>query len=101
MKYLLKKEGYYYRPESSGYTQHPYAAGIFDEEYALNHAKSCDEVFAIPLSEMRAISIAEAKEVAASSSAFLLAVEEAKKQGSDECECENLGSQCDSCDGAQ
>lgn len=52
MKYLLRKGGYYYRPNSAGYTEAITRAGIFDEPYALSHAKSCEEVTAIPVTEI-------------------------------------------------
>lgn len=52
MKYLLRKGGYYYRPNSSGYTEFVSHAGIFQEDYALAHANSCDEVSAVPISDI-------------------------------------------------
>ena len=61
MKYLIKKGGYYYRPESSGYTERLAYAGLFDEDYALNHAKTCDGVSAIPVSEINKDAINELK----------------------------------------
>jgi hypothetical protein len=61
MKYLLRKGGYYYRPHSAGYTGSITHAGIFDEGYALSHAKGCDEVSAIPVTEIAQKSIDEMK----------------------------------------
>ena len=52
MKYLLRKGGYYYRPNSAGYTDSITHAGIFDEDYAISHEKGCDEVTAVPVTEI-------------------------------------------------
>ena len=61
MKYLIKKGGYYYRHNSSGYTDRLAYAGLFDEKYAISHARSCDEVSAIPVSEITKDAINELK----------------------------------------
>lgn len=53
MKYLLRKGGYYYRPDSCGYTSRLFEAGLFEERDALDSSKqSHGEVQAIPLSDI-------------------------------------------------
>ena len=61
MKYLLRKGGYYYRPNSAGYTDSITHAGIFDKDYALSHAKGCEEVTAVPVTDIAQTSIEEMK----------------------------------------
>lgn len=45
----LYKRGYYYRPESRGYTELKQEAGIYIKEQAIQHAEKCDEVTIIPI----------------------------------------------------
>ncbi|WP_062266966.1 LysM peptidoglycan-binding domain-containing protein [Endozoicomonas arenosclerae] len=78
MKYLLKKEGYYYRSNSCGYTKFAYRAGLFDEKYAKRHAKSSNgEVEAIPVTDLPETDIEEARDTAVASKALLKAHKEA------------------------
>lgn len=78
MKYLLKKEGFYYRPNSSGYTKFTYRAGLFDEDDAKRHAKgSSGEVEAIAVSDLHESDIKEAEVTLESSKALLKAHKEA------------------------
>ena len=52
MIYFLRKNGYYYRHESAGYTESPVEAEIYDKEYALGHAKMHTDVQAVPVNEV-------------------------------------------------
>lgn len=74
MKYLLRKGGYYYRPASSGYTEKIASAGIFNEGYALSHAESCEEVTAIPVTEITKDTIEELRESVNNSMRVLTAI---------------------------
>ncbi len=79
MKYLLKKDGLYYRPGSCGYTQFAFRAGIFSEEYAKNHEKKCSgEVKAIPVTELNTYELEDIKEVLVTSKDMIEAYKEAE-----------------------
>jgi len=43
------KGGYYYRPQSRGYTEHKYEAGIFLTSDAEDHKKHCAELHIVPI----------------------------------------------------
>lgn len=45
----IMKGGYYYRPNSCGYTDRKYRAGIYTKEYAVSDARSCSELRIIPI----------------------------------------------------
>jgi len=49
IKYCYIKKGSYYRPNSCGYTDFQYRAGIYSKEEAVQSAKSCDELTIIPI----------------------------------------------------
>lgn len=52
MKYLIRKNGYYYRPNSCGYTSNLLEAGLYDKAEAMeSQDMSSGEVKAIPLSD--------------------------------------------------
>ena len=80
MKYLLKKNGLYYRPDGRGYTQFAFRAGLFDEKYAEDHA-SCTggEVQAVPVEQLNTYEIADLKEVMENGKAVLEAYKEAEQ----------------------
>ena len=80
MKYLLRKGGYYYRPGSAGYTDKIARAGIFNEDYALSHAKSCEEVTAIPVTEITKDEVGELRETVDNSMRILTAICESVTQ---------------------
>lgn len=81
MKYLLRKAGMYYKPESRGYTNHLCMAGLFDEDYALHHSSCTDgEVQAIPVSSVEEISIKHLDVVIDNSKQMLTAISEAKEE---------------------
>lgn len=50
-QYFIMKRGYYYRPESCGYTSNPREAGLFSKEYAERHCKLTDELSMVPASQ--------------------------------------------------
>lgn len=43
-RYYLIKNGYYYRPNSRGYTSSPLEAGMFGERYAKDHCANTEGV---------------------------------------------------------
>lgn len=45
----IVKSGFYYRPNSCGYTESRYEAGVYKKEDAVNEAKYCDELSIIPI----------------------------------------------------
>lgn len=45
------RKGSYYRPNSCGYTDRIDRAGVYTKEYAVSHAKSCDELSIIPINK--------------------------------------------------
>src|SRR3990167_3077685 len=45
----IKKGGYYYQPNSSGYTDYVLKAGVYTKEDAVSSAKSCNELSIIPI----------------------------------------------------
>lgn len=49
IKYCYIKKGSYYRPNSCGYTDFQYRAGVYSKEEAVQSAKSCDELTIIPI----------------------------------------------------
>jgi len=51
MPYLLKKSGFYYAHNSSGYTQRAELAEIYTKSYAEKHADNHEEVTAVPVSD--------------------------------------------------
>ena len=50
--YVLKKSGMYYAHNSCGYVSRVLLAELYDKDYAINYAKNCDEVHAIPITEL-------------------------------------------------
>lgn len=44
LMYYIIKGGYYYRPDSKGYTQHKHDAGQYTQEEANKHLNHCDEL---------------------------------------------------------
>ena len=44
MEYRIKKRGYYYRPDSKGYTAKKEEAGLYSKEEAMSHLNHCDEL---------------------------------------------------------
>jgi hypothetical protein len=51
-RYLFRKRGLYYRPNSQGYTQHIHDAGIYTEAEAEIHAQNPD-IQIIPVQTLR------------------------------------------------
>ena len=49
MLYLLRKIGYFYRHNNSGYTESPFEAEVYEEKYALDHEKMHENVTAVPV----------------------------------------------------
>lgn len=49
IKYCYIKKGSYYRPNSCGYTDYKYRAGVYTKEEAVQSAKRCDELTIIPI----------------------------------------------------
>ena len=45
----IRKRGSYCRPNCCGYTEFQSVAGIYEKEYAIKLAKSCNELDAIPI----------------------------------------------------
>jgi hypothetical protein len=45
----IKKGGYYYRPNSCGYSEYKTNAGIYTKEDAVSKAKSCNYLFIVPI----------------------------------------------------
>ena len=43
-RYYLIKDGYYYRPDSKGYTSNMMEAGLFGESYAIDHCQHTEGV---------------------------------------------------------
>jgi len=49
IKYCYIRKGSYYRPNSCGYTDYKYRAGVYTKEEAVQSAKSCEELTIIPI----------------------------------------------------
>ncbi len=49
INYCYIKKGSYYRPNSCGYTDYKYRAGVYTKEEAVQSAKSCEELTIIPI----------------------------------------------------
>lgn len=47
----ITKNGWYYRPNSSGYTDIKEEAGIYTKEEGVKHALSCDKLLLIPIKD--------------------------------------------------
>lgn len=60
MKYFLKKNGMYYRPNACGYTNLMCCAGVYTELYALSEEAHGD-VQAVPFSTVEASQIDDLK----------------------------------------
>lgn len=45
----IKKNGYYYKPNSVGYTEYIAKAGVYSKEDAILHARYCNELSVIPI----------------------------------------------------
>lgn len=45
----ISKSGSYYRPNSAGYTNHKYEAGVYPKKEAVKSARTCYELLIIPL----------------------------------------------------
>ena len=52
MIYFLRKNGYYYRHHSCGYTNSAFEAEVYDEKYAQDHAEVHEDVIAVPVNEI-------------------------------------------------
>lgn len=50
--YVLQKNGMYYAHNSAGYVHRVLLAELYDEDYAKNYATYCDDVRAIPITEL-------------------------------------------------
>jgi hypothetical protein len=50
--YLLKKNGMWYGHNSCGYTNRAELAELYTKEYAERHASNCDEVIAVPVTDV-------------------------------------------------
>ena len=59
--YVLKKNGMYYAHNSCGYVSRVLMAELYDKDYALKQEKQCEEIQAIPVTEL----LTGAKEVQA------------------------------------
>lgn len=59
----IRKNGYYYRPNSRGYSDKPIDAGVYEKEVAIQHATSCTDLVLIPINiqEHNTMIIEEAK----------------------------------------
>lgn len=51
--WLIRKSGYFYRPDRSGYTQEVVAAGLYTEAEAKRAARIEDSISALHVSEFR------------------------------------------------
>jgi len=49
IKFCYIKKGSYYKPGSCGYTDFKHRAGVFTKEDAVQSAKSCDDLWIIPV----------------------------------------------------
>lgn len=78
MKYFLKKDGYYYRKHSAGYTDSIANAGIFNEDYALSHTQQCEGVSAIPINKISDENIRQIKDYVNGSMEILEALANSK-----------------------
>lgn len=47
--FFLMKDGYFYRPNSQGYTENIYDAGVYSKEEVLSHISHTSKVRAIPV----------------------------------------------------
>ena len=47
--YYIRKGGYYYRPDSAGYTEYQINAGIYLRDEAVRAAKSCSDLILVPV----------------------------------------------------
>lgn len=45
----IYKEGFFYRPNSKGYTEYKTDAGIYTKEDAIIHAEKCREIRLVPI----------------------------------------------------
>lgn len=55
MDWVVRKGGYFYRPNAAGYTSDILQAGFYDERSAKAHAHDCEGVTAHPVSEFSTI----------------------------------------------
>lgn len=49
----IYKDGYYYRPNASGYVEFITEAGIYEKANALEQAYCCDDLILIPIDTMK------------------------------------------------
>lgn len=47
--FYIRKRGYYYAPNSCGYVSSETDAGVYKRKDAISHAKSCEELFLVPI----------------------------------------------------
>jgi len=76
MKYLIKKNGMFYRRNACGYTDFISHAGVFDEDYAKISANSCDELSIMPVSEISKVEISSIEQQILTAQAVLNAIDD-------------------------
>lgn len=50
--YLIRKGGMYYGHDNCGYVSSPFLAEIYSKDEADSHAKRCDELSVVPVSDV-------------------------------------------------
>lgn len=47
--YYIGKRGLFYKPDCCGYTDFQWRAGVYKKEFAVSHAKACEEIILTPV----------------------------------------------------
>ncbi len=45
----IRKDGYYYKPSSRGYTDRIEGAGVYEKQEAISHAEHCKDISLVPI----------------------------------------------------
>jgi hypothetical protein len=53
-KYVIKKNGLFYRENSSGYTSNLLEAGVYSKSKAVRESLHCEDIRIFPISSLRA-----------------------------------------------